>query len=252
MPSIDLATGLVLIFGAVVAGFVQGLSGFAFGLTASSIGVWWLPPQLVAPMAVFGALAGQVIAAASTRRAAGWHLLWPLLAGAAAGLPLGLWLLPRLSADAFRLAVGLMLAVWCPLMLMSDRLPRVRGGRLGDAVAGMAGGVTGAVGGFTGPLPTLWATLRGWPKDELRAVIQNFNLITLAVVFGSYLLGGIVTRAMWPAFLWVAPALLVPVLLGARLYQRISPEAFRRVVLTLLALSGAALLVRAVPALFER
>jgi acetyl esterase/lipase len=48
---------IVLLAGAVVAGFVQGLSGFAFGLTATSIWVWWLPPQLVAVMSVFGALA---------------------------------------------------------------------------------------------------------------------------------------------------------------------------------------------------
>jgi hypothetical protein len=246
-------TLLLLLAGAVVAGFVQGLSGFAFGLTATSIWAWWLPPQLVAVMAVFGALTGQVIAAVTTRRAAGWPRLLPLLLGAAAGLPLGLWLLPRLDADLFRLAVGLLLAVWCPLMLVSHRLPRVlAGGRAADALAGMAGGITGAVGGFTGPLPTLWATLRGWPKDELRSVIQNFNLVTLAVIFASYLLTGLVTRAMWPAFAAVAPALLVPVLLGARLYAGISPEAFRRLVLTLLALSGVALLARAVPAVLAR
>ncbi len=247
------STLIVLLAGAVVAGFVQGLSGFAFGLTASSIWVWWLPPQWVAVMAVFGALTGQVIAAVTTRRAVGWQLLAPLLAGAAAGLPIGLWLLPRLDADLFRLGVGLLLAVWCPLMLVAHRLPRVQaGGRWADALAGMAGGVTGAVGGFTGPLPTLWATLRGWPKDELRGVIQNFNLVTLAVIFASYLATGVVTRAMWPAFAWVAPALLIPVLLGAKLYAGISPEAFRRVVLTLLSLTGAALLLRAVPAVLAR
>lgn len=239
-------TLILLVGGAMVAGFVQGLSGFAFGLTATSIWAWSLPPSLVAVMSVFGALTGQVIAAVSTRRAAGWAHLVPLLAGAAAGLPVGLWLLPRLDANLFRLAVGLLLVVWCPLMLVSHRLPRVRaGGRLADALAGLAGGVTGAVGGFTGPLPTLWATLRGWPKDELRTVIQNFNLVTLAVIFCSYLATGVVTRAMWPAFAWIAPALLIPVLVGARLYARISPEAFRRLVLALLALSGAGLLVRA-------
>lgn len=236
---------LVLLAGAVVAGFVQGLSGFAFGLTATSIWVWWLPPQLIAVMAVFGALTGQVIAAVTLRRAAGWPKLWPLLVGAAAGLPVGLWLLPRLDATTFRLFVGGMLALWCPLMLLSHRLPRVPANRFADALAGMGGGITGAVGGFTGPLPTLWATLRGWPKDELRSVIQNFNLVTLAVIFASYLATGIVTREMGSAFLWVAPALLVPVLLGAKVYAGISPEAFRRVVLALLALSGAALLVRA-------
>lgn len=252
MPHPD-TTLLVLLAGAVVAGVVQGLSGFAFGLTATSIWVWWLPPQLVAVMAVFGALSGQVIAALTTRRAAGWPHLAPLLVGAAAGMPLGLWLLPRLDAELFRLAVGLLLALWCPLMLVSHRLPHVRaGGRAADALAGLAGGITGAVGGFTGPVPTLWATLRGWPKDELRSVIQNFNLVALAVIFASYIATGVVSRAMWPTFAWMAPVLILPVLLGGRLYARISAEAFRRVVLALLALSGVALLVRAVPAVLAR
>ena len=54
------STWWIVIVGAIVAGFVQGLSGFAFSLVATSIWIWFLPPQLVAALAVFGALAGQV------------------------------------------------------------------------------------------------------------------------------------------------------------------------------------------------
>jgi hypothetical protein len=36
------------------------------------------------------------------------------------------------------------------------------------------------MGGFTGTMPTLWCTLRGFPKDTQRTVIQNFNLSMLA------------------------------------------------------------------------
>ena len=116
----------------------------------------------------------------------------------------------------------------------------------------MAGGATGAIGGFTGPLPTLWCTLRGWDKDTLRGVIQNFNLVMLAVTFASYVGTGLVNRAMLPQLFLVAAALLVPVLLGARLYAGISPEAFRRLVLALLACTGAALLVRSGPVIWAR
>ncbi len=244
---------LILLAGAVAAGFVQGLTGFGFGLVASSIWVWWLPPQLVAVMGVFGALTGQVIAMLTQRRRWQWPRLWPLLAGGLAGLPLGLWLLPRLDTAWFQLALGLLLAVWCPLMLLAPRLPHIRrGGRLADAAAGLGGGICGPLGGLTGPVPTLWCTLRGWPKDELRGVIQNFNLVMLAIVFISYLASGVVQRGMLPQLLVVAPVLLIPVLLGARLYAGISPEVFRRVVLVLLALSGVALLARSVPVLWQR
>ena len=243
----------VLIAGAVIAGFVQGLSGFAFSLVATSIWIWTLPPQLVAVMSVFGALTGQLVSALTTRRPLLLPRLAPLLAGGLCGLPLGVWLLPRLDSASFQLGVGALLALWCPLMLLSGRIPHITvGGRWADAAAGVAGGAAGAIGGFTGPLPTLWCTLRGWDKDQLRSVIQNFNLVMLAVTFASYLATGLVTRAMLPQLAVVAPALLLPVLLGTRLYAGLSPEAFRRLVLVLLAITGAALLVKAGPVVWGR
>ncbi|MNT95850.1 hypothetical protein D3C72_2378140 [compost metagenome] len=63
---------------------------------------------------------------------------------------------------------------------------------------------------------------------------------------------GIVTREMLPMFLVVAPAMLVPSLLGARLYLGISEVVFRKVVLALLTASGVALLATSVPVLLAR
>jgi hypothetical protein len=42
-----------------VAGFVQGLSGFAFGMVAMSFWAWVLEPQLAAVLSVFGSLTGR-------------------------------------------------------------------------------------------------------------------------------------------------------------------------------------------------
>jgi uncharacterized membrane protein YfcA len=59
----------------------------------------------------------------------------------------------------------------------------------------------------------------------------------------------VVTREMLPLFAIVAPAMLVPTLLGARLYIGISEARFRQIVLGLLTASGVALLASALPRL---
>ena len=240
----------IVALGAVVAGFVQGLSGFAFGMVAMSIWAWSVDPRLAAVLSVFGALVGQTIAALTVRRGFERTLLWPFLAGGVLGVPLGIWLLPRFDVPLFQACLGLLLAVWCPLMLISDKLPAIRwGGRGADAVVGGIGGVMGGIGGFTGVIPTLWCTLRGFDRDVQRSVIQNFNLSMLVVTMAGYLYTGVVTRDMLPLFAIILPAMLVPTLLGARLYVGISDVTFRRVVLGLLTLSGVALLVSSVPKL---
>ena len=243
----------LLVIGAVVAGFVQGLSGFAFGMVAMSFWVWGIEPRVAAVMAVFGSLTGQVVAAVSSRRRFRLATLAPFLAGGAVGIPLGIAVLPHLNPDLFKLALGTVLAVFCPIMLVSSSLPRVAaGGRLADGVVGAVGGFMGGIGGFTGVVPTLWCTLRGMAKDEQRAVIQNFNLAALAFTMAGYLASGLVTRDMWPLLPLVAVALLVPSLIGARVYVGLSELAFRRVVLALLSGSGVAMLVAAVPRLLAR
>ncbi len=247
------STVTVIAVGAVVAGFVQGLSGFAFGLVAMSIWAWSVEPRLAATLAVFGALTGQVIAAVTVRRGFDWGRLTPFLAGGLVGVPIGLWLLPRLDVPLFKAFLGTLLVVWCPAMLAAARLPRVTaGGRVGDVLAGTAGGVMGGVGGFAGAVPTLWCLLRGFERDAARAVVQNFNLAMLSVAFIGYLASGFVTLAMAPLLGLVAVAVLVPVLLGARVYIGLSEQAFRRIVLVLLTLSGIALLVSSLPVLLGR
>lgn len=239
----------IVAVGAAVAGFVQGLSGFAFGMVAMSFWAWVLDPRLAAALAVFGALTGQLLAVFSVRRGFNWPLLWPFLLGGLAGIPLGVLILPHLDMDWFKAVLGALLALWCPVMLMAQRLPRIGGKRWGDGAVGLVGGVMGGIGGFAGSVPTLWCTLRGFGKDTQRAVIQNFNLSMLAVTMATYLATGIVTRDMAPMFAVVAPAMLLPTLLGTRLYIGISEITFRRLVLGLLTCSGLTLLASSVPRL---
>ena len=245
MPGAELA---LVIVGAACAGFVQGLAGFGFGLVSLSFWAWGLPPQQAAVMATVGGFTGQLLAALTLRRGTRWSLLWPFLAGGLCGLPLGLWLLQVADATWFRLFVGGLLAVWCPAMLLSGRLPRfTRGGRLADALAGAAGGVMGPLGGFTGAIPSLWCTLRGMDRDEQRSVLQNFNLVMLATTSLAFLQNGLITPAHVPGLGVTMASLLLPALLGMWLYTRISALAFRNVVLGLLTASGVAMLAATLP-----
>lgn len=240
----------LIIAGAACAGFVQGLAGFGFGLVSLSFWAWGLPPQQAAVLATVGGLAGQVLAAVTVRRSFIWRSLWPFLAGGLLALPVGLWLLQSADATWFRIFVGTLLALWCPLMLISGRLPRItRGGRWADAAAGWAGGLMGPLGGFTGAIPTLWCTLRGMDREEQRSVIQSFNLVMLALTTAAYLQRGLITVGHLPALGVTVLSLAVPALLGMRLYARISALAFRNVVLGLLTTSGLAMLAATLPRL---
>ena len=80
MPDSWETLGIVLAGGAL-AGFVQGLSGFAFAMIALSVWAWALPPQAAAPLAVFGALVGQLSSFISLRGGYDFSRILPLILG---------------------------------------------------------------------------------------------------------------------------------------------------------------------------
>ena len=173
-------------------------------------------------------------------------LLWPFVVGSAVGIPLGTRLLPLLDPNRFKLVLGGMLVVCCSAMLATSRLPSVKtGGRWADAVVGLLGGVMAPLSGFSGLAPALWATLRGYSKDEHRAVLQNFNLVVLAATMASLVWSGRARAEHLPQMGVVAASLVVPSLYGSKIYTGMSPAAFRNGVLWLLVFAGATMLAAA-------
>jgi uncharacterized protein len=241
---------LILVIGATLGGLVQGLSGSNFGMTSTAVWAWFLAPQVVAPLALTGSLTGQILGALTLRRGWHWRRFAPFLIGGLLGIPLGVLLLPRLDTDLFKLVLGSLLVLTCPALLLASELPRVRvGGRIADSLAGLGGGVLGGLGGYTGVIPTLWTTLRGLPKDEQRAIIQNFNLGIQLVTFGAYLWQGLITRALLPQLALLIPVVLLTSWFGTRIYLGLSEVRFRQLVLLLLTAAGVAMLAAALPRL---
>jgi uncharacterized protein len=242
-----------VLLGALVAGFVQGLSGFAFGLVAMTIWAWVLAPQLAGPLVVFGSLIGQLLAIGAMRRNLHVRRLWPFVLGGCIGTPLGVAMLHIIDPTMFKLAVGLILVAYCPVLLLLRDIPRITfGGRVADGGIGVIGGFMGGLGGLNGPAPTLWCALRGWSRDEQRSVYQTYSLCMQALALTMYATSGLIDRQTLLLFAIMAPTMVVPTLLGIRLYARFSDTGFRRLILLLLSLSGVVLLLASAPKLLAR
>jgi uncharacterized protein len=233
----------ILLAGAAAAGFAQGLSGFAFSMIALSVWAWAISPQVAAPLAVFGALMGQILSLVQLR--AGYELrkILPLVIGGMVGVPIGVFALHNIDPTRFRLAVGTLLTIYGAYGLLSSGLWRfTKGGAVLDGLIGVVGGALGGLGGMSGTVPAIWTQARGWGRDLRRATMQVYNIAmhvtTLTVYAGTGGFKGVDLRL----FAIAAPAMLIPAWFGARLYTAISERMFQRIVFVLLLLSGLALL----------
>jgi len=231
----------LLFLGAFAGGFVAGLAGFGTALMALGIWLYVWPPSDAVPLILICSVVAQSWTLPSLWRSFDFTLIWPFVIGGLIGVPLGTLLVAQADPNAFKLTVGVFLLLF-PLALYFSKPMAFRfGGRPADAAIGLAGGVLGALAGLSGPLPILWATIRGWGKDERRGIFQTYNW---AVLFAALCLqaasGLIAGHVMWLALL-AFPGTILGAWQGARCYHAMSDRNFRDVVLSLLFLSGVAL-----------
>jgi uncharacterized membrane protein YfcA len=228
--------------GALAAGYVTGLTGFGTGLIALGFWLHVIDPLLAAPLVVICSVVAQTQTFFTIRHAVKIRRLWPFILGGLAGVPFGAFVLDSIEADVFRAALGVFLVLYTSVMLWNRSFPVIAwGGRPADAVVGFGGGVLGGTAGLSGPLPTLWCGLRGWTKDEQRAVFQPFNLTILLCALAAYGALGVLNADVGLLTLICLPGTLLGARLGALSYGRVNDRQFRIIVLWLLFASGATL-----------
>src|SRR5262249_30972265 len=100
--------------------------------------------------------------------------LFPFIAGGAVGIPLGAEVLRWTSAEHMRAAIGLLLVLFSMYSWARPELQPRPSSSLADGLVGVASGLVGASTGLAGFPVIVWPPVRGWPKDEQRAVFHPF------------------------------------------------------------------------------
>ena len=232
---------ILLLVGALAGGFVSGLAGFGTALMALGIWLYVLPPSAAVPLVLICSVVAQTATLPSMWKSFDLTLVWPFLIGGLLGVPIGTMLVAHADPTIFKLTVGILLLVFPTALYFSAPMAFEFGGRIADAIVGFIGGILGGLAGLSGPPPILWASIRGWGKDERRGVFQTFNWTVLFVALCLQAASGLVGReVIWLAAL-AFPATVLGSWIGARLYHALSDRNFRDIVLGMLVISGAIL-----------
>jgi uncharacterized membrane protein YfcA len=229
---------VLLLGGALAGGFVSGLAGFGTALMALGIWLYVLPPSVAVPLVLICSVMAQSATLPSMWKSFDLTLVWPFLIGGLLGVPIGTMLVAHADPNVFKLTIGVLLLVFPTALYFSAPMAFEFGGRIADGIVGFIGGILGGLAGLSGPPPILWASIRGWGKDERRGIFQTFNWTVLFIAFCLQAAGGMVGReVIWLAVL-TFPATMLGTWIGARLYHALSDRNFRDIVLGMLFLSG--------------
>ncbi len=241
--SFDLA---LIAAGGFLAALVVGSAGFAFAIVVTGVWLYVLPPAQIVLLAAICATLLHIVSIWQYRREIEFRLLWPFVIGGALGVPLGVLALERLDAALFRHVFGAFMIAYSCYMLMRPAVPVLK---LPPGVAriadGMVGWVSGILGGFAllhGTLPTIWCSLRGWDKRKSRYIYQPYILITgvLVMLCVGFTVKFDKSELIVPLAVSL-PAMALGLWAGTRVFEVISEERFRRLVVWLILASGVSL-----------
>jgi len=244
---VEIGILVYLIVGTVAGGLINGLAGFGTALFSLGFFLSVLPPvQAIAIVVVHSVISGlrglwivRETISENRRRLA--RFLFPAIVG----IPFGIMLLNVVEADALKITIGFFLILYGGFFSLRRSLPNITHPTPGiDAAVGFISGVLGGAASLSGALPTMWCSMRPWTKEETRAVLQPFNGAVLSLTAIMLAVKGAYTFQTLVFIALTLPVGIICAEIGIVVFQRLSDEVFRRLIIGLSFASGIILLVR--------
>ncbi|MBE9520847.1 MAG: sulfite exporter TauE/SafE family protein [Proteobacteria bacterium] len=226
---------LFLIF--LVAGFTQGVTGFGFGLLAIPLMSLFIDIKTGVPLCSLLGTLVTVFLTLRLRKHIDRRKILPLLFGCIPGVAAGTLMLKKAPAGLLSVLMGVMLIAFVLYRLASKQQPR----SINPRWAYVAGFFTGAISSaFSagGPPTIIYATLRGWNKDEIKATLSGFFLTGGLAVITAHAITGLTTSLVLHYFLLSAPVVIGGMFVGSLLYDRVDTSSYLKLLHYLLLVMG--------------
>jgi uncharacterized membrane protein YfcA len=238
----DATTTAVIVTAVLVAAFLQSLSGFGFAILIMPLTTLLLGLQTAAPLVALVALTTYTINLVRYRRAINLSELWRLGLATALGVPIGVWLLANVNESLVKQVLGLFLIVYAAYSLANPNTSRLVSRRW-VYPAGFVAGCLGGAYNTPGPPAILYGSLRQWPKDEFRAILQALFFVNGVLVVLTHWLAHRMTTQVFSLYLYAVPALALGILIGTLIDGKVNRGHFRVLVTVMILGLGLSLLL---------
>ncbi len=228
----------------LIAAFVRGYSGFGFSaMVITASGLVTNPLNFVAVVMLCEAVM-TLQAWSGVGRDVDWRRVWLLLAGAAVGMPLGLWALTSIPVDAARAVISGYVLAMCLVLLAGWRLKHeVRGAW--NFGAGVVSGLANAPGMGGLPVAAFFAA-QALPVTVFRATLVAYFPLLDVYSTPLYFYHGMITWDTVWASLMTLPMVFAGNWAGGRHFLATDPKSFRVFAIGLLAVLATAGLLKSV------
>jgi len=224
---------LPLILIVFFAAFTQSVAGFGAALVAMSLLTLLLPITFVTPLV---ALMGTFITISiflRLRRHFDIKKVLPLAAGALPGIPVGIYFLTNFPEDTVRkiLAIVLLLySLYSLLQVTHNTILRKEWGYFFGFLSGCLGGAFNT----NGPPAIVYTSMQPWSKNDITITLQSFFLLSGIMLITMHGLHGLITVDVLHYFVLTIPVLILGVVAGSFVYDRINQDLFKKIVFILL------------------
>jgi uncharacterized membrane protein YfcA len=229
-----------------IAAFMQSLTGFGFALVVMPLVTIMLGVRTAAPLVALAGLTVYTINLIRYRQAINISEAARLAVASVVGVPIGIWVLSNVDEMLVNRILGLMLVAYAAYAIyeyaarpIARHVPSERW----VYAAGFAAGCLGGAYNTPGPPVIVYGSLRQWPKEEFRAVLQTLFFLNATLVVISHLMAANVTREVLALYLYAVPALVVGILAGSRVDRKVDGTRFRIIVVVMILILGLALLL---------
>lgn len=231
---------IALIF--LLAGFVQGMTGFGSALVAIPLLGFILDIKSAVPLCILNSLVITTYLSLKMRRDLEIKKVIPLCAAAVPGIILGSTLLKHLDSSIIRLWLGIMLIAYSLYSLLSSPKPK-KLHTVWSYLAGFSSGAIGAAFSAGGPPTIIYTALNDWKKDTIKATLSGFFLFNSYVIATVHAISGLTTMEIFTYFMISAPFVLLGTVLGTICYGKIPHNLYLKIIFAFLILMGIMMIV---------
>lgn len=221
----------------LIAGAVQGLTGFGAGLVAIPLLCLVLDVKIAVPLVVLNYVFITGFLCFELRSYLDVRKITPLLIGSIPGIAIGSQLLGICNPEIVRLFLGFLLVIYCGYQLFtvprSFKMPRIVG-----YAAGFFTGLFTALLSAGGPPAIIYSALTDWTKDEIKATLTGFFVFNTGATVIAHAVSGLTTMLTLQYLCVTMPLVLIGTAIGHKCSARIDQAAYLKIIYILLIVMG--------------